>query len=320
MRTAGIHRQRGVALITAILVVSISVIAATAVLDAGNDAIQRGATFQDSERAWWYAVGCEDYVKSLLDRDETKNVDGLEDDWNQVNGTLPVAQGEGDGALSGRLIDLQGRFNLNNLGAVNEDYRNFYAAQFERLLAGIEGIDTFVAPELAQAIRDWIDEDQEPSGFGGAEDNEYLGRDPPYRTPNRPMQSLTELLAVKGMTREIYVRLRDYVTVLPSSPTTINLNTASEIVVRSFTAQPSDELETFLRERREQPATDLGALNPLFTAEEIPQSLKVLAVGTRFFALECDATISNGRVALYSQLYRPSGGDTKVLARSTDSE
>jgi hypothetical protein len=134
-------RQRGVALITAVLVVSIAVIAATAVLDAGNDAIQRGATFQDSERAWWYAAGCEDYVQSLLDRDQSKDVDGLGDEWNQVNGVLPVAQGEGEGALRGKLVDLQGRFNLNNLGAADDKYREVYQRQFVRLIAGIEDLD-----------------------------------------------------------------------------------------------------------------------------------------------------------------------------------
>jgi hypothetical protein len=59
-----------------------------------------------------------------------------------------------------------------------------------------------VNEEIADAILDWIDEDNEPREFG-AEDDYYTGLDPPYYTRNRIPDSLDELLLVRGMTPQL---------------------------------------------------------------------------------------------------------------------
>ncbi len=77
-----------------------------------------------------------------------------------------------DGAVSGRLLDESGKFNLNNLttneGKVNEAAKNW----FERLLVRVG-----LPAELSQAVIDWQDPDDEPSGPMGAESNYYEGLD-----------------------------------------------------------------------------------------------------------------------------------------------
>lgn len=305
--------QRGIALITAVLVVALAVIAATAILDSGHLAIQRATTLQDSEKAWWYAAGVEDWVRSGLQRDaEETQVDSLDEAWAQPVDFLPIEQG----FLRGQVIDQQGLFNLNNFGVVNRAQFDEYVRQFERLLAGIEDVDPFLAKPLAQAIRDWVDADGDPEVPDGVEDTDYLILDPPYRAANRPMQSVTELLAVKGMSKELYARLRRYVTVLPEVPSAINVNTAPDAVLRSLVENPPAEFEKFLRERLEKPAetvpTDVFGTR---TANE-PK----LIVFSRFFSLEAEATVGNGRVALYSLIFREGTAEPVVLSHSTDTD
>jgi general secretion pathway protein K len=313
------QRQRGIALITAILVVSIAVIAATAVLSAGSLAIQRTATLQETEKAWWYAIGVEAWVKTILQRDAKENkYDALTDIWAMPVDGLPVEQG----FLAGRIIDQQGRFNLNNFAvtdpAVFKEWQDIFTRLFEQLK-----LDPALAQPLSEAIRDWVDADQNPTPYDGAEDNEYLSiRAPatPYRTANRLMQSITELMAVKGINKDIYAGLLPYLSALPRSDVPINVNTAPEALVRALAFKPSSELEAFLREREKKPAETDGELatKGVFGGQDAKPAR--YSVSSSYFQLRADATIGSSRVAIYSLFYRPSQGEPVVLARSTDSE
>lgn len=53
--------------------------------------------------------------------------------------------------------------------------------------------------DVADAILDWLDEDDEPREYG-AEADYYMGLNPPYAPANGPPTTLTELLLVRGVT------------------------------------------------------------------------------------------------------------------------
>ncbi|MDM4772243.1 type II secretion system minor pseudopilin GspK [Solimonas sp. SE-A11] len=312
-------RQRGVALITAILVVALATVAATAILTSANIAVHRAANLQDSERAWWYADGIESWLLTILERDIQDNqYDGLGDIWAKPVDYLPIDEG----AARGQMTDLQGRFNLNNLAVPDKLAFEQQQQVFLRLLRLLE-VDSFQAQGLASAIRDWIDADSNPTGFDGGEDTEYLGYNPPYRVPNRLMESPTELLAVKGMTRELYARLRPYVTALPQVGTPINVNTAPEAVLFALAKEPGPLHKKFLEDRIKDPIENIGDLtsgaNAIFGAGDAPTAM--LAVNSSYFMLRAEIFVGSGRLALYSFYYRPSQGAAPyVYARSIDTE
>jgi type II secretory pathway component PulK len=56
--------------------------------------------------------------------------------------------------------------------------------------------------DIVNAILDWIDPDDEPRS-NGAESDYYSTLNPPYRAKNGPLDSLEELLMVKGVTPQI---------------------------------------------------------------------------------------------------------------------
>jgi type II secretory pathway component PulK len=56
--------------------------------------------------------------------------------------------------------------------------------------------------EIAAAIIDWMDPDSDTRP-GGAENDYYSGLNPPYRCKNGPLDSIDEILFVKGVTREL---------------------------------------------------------------------------------------------------------------------
>lgn len=336
------HRQRGVALITAVLVVSLAVIAATSVLDTGHFAIQRASTLQDSEKAWGYAAGAEDWVRTILERDAEDNQhDALDEIWAEPQ-VLPVDQG----VIRGEIIDLQGRFNLNNLGlasnnapqkpgtgGTNLSEFQKQSALFTRLVERIEGGPSLIpAPQaLAEAIRDWIDADDQPTG-SGREDSDYLLLKPARRAANRPMASVTELRNVLEVlydprsddASKVYALLQPHITALPvRGVTPININTATPELLLALSANPSgnSKLTEFMTLRLEKPLTKKGTLDTELDLAGNDADGSMLSIASQLFLLRTQVLVGNGRVALYSLIYRPlPKGPAVVLSRSTDSE
>ncbi len=316
MKTQG---MKGVALITAMLVVALASIAAAAVLVSANNGIRRASTLIDGERAWWYVQGLESFGRRILASDLEKNgpIDSLDEDWNRAIDYLPVEQG----AVRGSIEDLQGRFNLNNLASAQPVK---YRQQLLRLFQNIEGLDAALAPPLAEAIADWIDPDQIPSGAGGAEDTDYMSLAQPYRAANQPMSSPTELLAVKGMTPAIYQALAPFVCTLPIGTsrvaTKINVNTAKVPVLLALSATTDrSKIDQFLLTRTKEPAKTVQELQ---TKGTLPADVTVelVDIKTQFFLMKTEAFIGSGRAALYSVIQRAGSGAPLVIARSLDTE
>ena len=87
-----------------------------------------------------------------------------------------------------------------------------------------------LSPDLADAVVDWIDGDDDLSGTSGAESAYYLSLPRPYRAANAPMVQVDELYRVRGFDSAAVARLRPYVTALRER-TAINVNTASDTVI-----------------------------------------------------------------------------------------
>jgi len=352
--------QRGIALITAIFVVALASIAAVAMFEAANISVHRSANLVQSETELWYATGIESWVKGILLQDYkltgNKTV-GLNGIWAQPVDFLPID----GGGIRGHMEDLQGRFNLNNLGVgtLNTNAGSgtvatgamLYIQQFDRLLDNLPNFNGSKYQGMGYAIRDWIDADDQRSGSYGAEDQDYLSQDPPYRAANQSMRSISELMLVKGMTKELYAALLPYVAalpvttpgstvpILPANPagstgtgtvTPININTAPEPVLLSLASNITNTaaVEKFIAVRKTQPATATTEISGTGEFAFIPSSTVAgtaggqvaISVNSNYFELQAEVFIGSGRLALYSVLYRPSSGVSVVLAHSTNTE
>lgn len=307
----GEGKIKGVALITALLVVALASIAAAAMLSSAELAIQRTSMVQDSERANWVADGIESWVKGILEKDRKDGaVDSLGEDWARSVDVLPVDYGTARGSV----IDAQSRFNLNNLSVSAPDK---YVKQFARLVTAL-GIQTGdLPPGLPALIRDWADADSEPSLPFGAEDSYYLGLKIPYRTANRAFASVSELRAIQGITPKLYKALAPYLSALPDI-TTVNVNTADEAVLRSLSPVVDEaKLAAFIKNRKDAPAEDVQKLKTDGTFGE-GFDATLASVNSHNFQLRAEVFVGSSRVSLYSSIYRPDQGSPVVLTHSSD--
>ena len=318
------RKSRGIALITAMFVVALSTIAAVAMFESSNIAVRRASNLVESETALWYADGVESWVKGILKLDaKTNEIDSLGDIWARPVDFLPID----NGTLRGRVEDLQGRFNLNNLATKDVAQLKIYLAQFQLLLDAIGGDAAIKATGLGSAIRDWVDADNERIDLNGAEDNEYQGLDPPYRAANRPMLSASELLQVRGVTPALYAALKPFVTALPTIGTKINVNTASPQVLSTL-SKTIDRVAMmkFVETRLKVPAKTAqevlnGGANSFIGPDNDLKPENQIEVRSRYFQLQAEVFIGSGRVSLYSVYLRPEGGaDPVVIAHSTDAD
>ena len=233
-QTRGINKQRGAALVTTLLMVALITVTVTSMATKQQRSIQMAQNRQVQLQLRNLASAGEKFSMAVLRRDRTdgdrSNSDSTEDFWAQSLPPVPV-----DGAtIEGCVIDLQGKFNLNNLIDIegNPDDQEFEILQ--RLLTALT-----IESTKAAAIRDWIDPNIDVTGTDGAEDDFYTGQTPAYRAANGPMVSPTELLLVKGFRVADEGGLDDYDILLPHITTlptgsAINVNTASSAVLASL--------------------------------------------------------------------------------------
>jgi general secretion pathway protein K len=306
---AGLRRQRGVALLTALLVVFLTTVAAVSLVYKLQLSINRSAVLLGQRQALYYALGGEAWAGQILRRDaEDSEFDHGNEDWAQAIATLPI---EG-GSMSGSIVDEQGRFNVNGLITEDGELDELRVEQMRSLLTSLE-----LEPDLAMAIVDWIDDNEEPSFPGGVEATEYMSKKPPYRTADGPMVSTSELRLINGMDAESYRKLLPHVTTLPTqSP--INVNAATVPVLMSLHPDLSQADAETLREHAEsegfETVDDFLGHEAVSRLELEPEDFPI-AVSSSYFRVLTRVETGYGRLSLESLLEREGSGTPRVIRR-----
>lgn len=330
-------RQRGAALVLALLVFAVSAALIVAMRANFDRVYQQASGLFIAEQSRAYLRGAEGLATLALlidydaDQRDPPGTDTLNDFWARE--TTPYALDEG--WLIGHLVDLQGRFNLNLLveeePAPEQDGPRFNLpqAQFVRLILAVTDppMPEAEAMSVAKAVSDWVDPDSNLRP-DGAEDDYYLTRDPAHRAANRPMRSVSELLAVRGVTPELYAALEPWVTVWPERPGKLNIETAPVTVLRSLRVGESlqplsrDEALGLARMRCEEPFESVEAFlqqGPFAGDDQAArEALKeLLAQQSSYFLLQAEAEVAGRQRRLYSVLQRENR-QVSILSRTID--
>ncbi len=304
------RRQRGVALVTAILMVAIATALAAKMVWDSRIGARRTQSVLELEQARQLALGAEAAAISIL-LDQGPDFGNFAQD---IETPIVYEANIGDielGIIQGRLLDLQGRFNVNNLvsgGAINAQVKD----QFGDLLESLR-----IDRGLADLVADWIDNDTVPQG-AGAEDGAYTGLEPPYRPANNYLTDISELRFIGGLDRDIYAALLPHVTAIPpgwcgsAQPSRINLNFATPQVIAAVTGLPLSTAESLAQQRDQAPWENIGqvALPP----DADTQALDYIDVKTGCFGLSVIVDVGSSTLTMYSLLDR-AASLTQVVAR-----
>jgi general secretion pathway protein K len=246
--------ERGFALIAVMLVLALLAVVVTEFAFSARLEASMVRAYRDGVQARHLAeAGVQQAIREILSQSQ---VAALDEDGHLVfyralpGQTTPLRLpalprtrvGLGPGEFSYRISDEAARISVNGAGP----------DRLERLLAALE-VERAQRDIIKDSLLDWRDTN-ELHRVHGAESDFYLRLPAPYRSRNGNIQDVSELLQIRGVTRELYVGmdgrpgLGDLVTAL--GVTAVNLNTAGPLVLKALglsDAEIADVVRTRVR-------------------------------------------------------------------------
>ena len=294
------RRQRGVAIITALVVVAAATVAVSAMLWRQAIAVRKVENQAALGQARWLARSALDWARLILAQDaRTSAIDHAGELWAVPLSETRVADdattsldhaaatvSDQDAAyVSGRMRDAQARFNLTGI-VIGEQANEVEVAIFTRLLEAL-GASRDLAGAFAARM----------AGIPKPDDYDRLAAD---------MVARGELDATSAET------LRPFVVVLPN-PTPINLNTAPpEVLAAAFPDLPLDSAKALAQSRDRvyfnQVSDAVGRL-PGTSGKPPPGNV---SVDTHFFEVDGRVRVGRAELEVVALIERDANGATRV--------
>ncbi|UTH72283.1 type II secretion system minor pseudopilin GspK [Chromobacterium sp. IIBBL 290-4] len=227
----------------------------------------------------------------------------------------PLPQTEAQGVkVSGSLSDLQGRFNINSLvvnGQTNADQLTFY----KRLLTNLQ-LPSKLSDPVVKALRGGKGEDEKPVGGDAAA----------APASSHPLLRVEMLRWLPGYTPEVMEKLLPHIAALPSTVNQINVNTATDKVLKTMLPGAGDgNLLVMLKQRQSnyfKDAADFKARLPAPGTVAYPDGGIVTA--SNYFQLDSKSSYGKAKLAMRAMIYsnqnvvrlvwRQDGNDGRVAA------
>lgn len=265
------RQERGAALLTAMVIVTLVATLAAAMVWQQWRAVQAETIERSRMQAAWILSGALDWARLIL-REDTRagGPDHLGEPWAvplaeaRLSSFLAVDKDNTDDApeafLSGTITDAQARYNLRNLFQEQEDKVIPAELAILKRLCETAGVASEVADRLA-------------TGLAAAN----LGQGDAALMPQTIAQ-----LAWLGIDADTRKRLAPYVVLLPAR-TPVNLNTASiEVIIAVVDGLQRGDAEQLVQVRQRTPFRSLAQAQALLR-EGIALQPKAVSTTTRYF-------------------------------------
>lgn len=312
-------RQRGVAVITALLLTTLAVTIVASLFWQQQVQVRSIENQRLHLQTKWILRGALDWARLILREDaKFSTVDHLGEPWavslaetrlDQYVENARADSEQSDATLSGHVVDAQSRFNLGNLsanGAVNKSE----VAVFGRLLSNL-GLN----PALAQATATLLASTQKASverAAAAPADNAATGSAAQLLT----LLQLDDVLAVPGFTGEALAALRDFVVVLPRA-TAVNVNTApAEVLAARIEGLALSDATALVASRASAYFRDINDFKLRLPGKTINESAKDIALTTNFFMVYGTVRLNRASLEMQALIERSGSGNnigTKVI-------
>jgi general secretion pathway protein K len=299
-------RQRGVAVVTALLLTTLAVTIVASLFWQQQVQVRSIENQRLQLQKQWVLRGALDWARLILREDaKLTSVDNLDEPW-----AVPLAETRldqyvengradtdaADASLSGSIVDAQSRYNLRNL-SVNGTVNQSEVAVFERLLVNAD-----LNPALARATADTIAAAQSKPEAGTSNN-----------AGPRPMAltHIDDLLAVPGFNATALDKLRNFVIFLPVV-TPVNVNTAAaEVLAARIDTLSLADAAALVASRKGVGFSSLADFSVRLPGKSFAGANSGLAMATNYFLV--NGTVRMSRAGLGVQALVRRDGTTTTL-------
>jgi general secretion pathway protein K len=300
-RQSKVTSERGVALIVVLWIFIFLFVVAFDFSAAVREEATAAHRFSDETQGYYLALaGFEKGLYEFLHQQpavqvqptEAKKSDLFDGNWRDEK--------LGEGSYRVRLIDEGGKININR---VDEQ-------MLRRIFTNL-GVDDARRDILVDSIMDWRDPDN-LHRTNGAENDYYAGLSPAYSAKNGPLDSVEDLLWIRGMTADLFhgyrdgkesstneaprVALKDIFTV-DSPIDRVNLRTASAEVIQAVMGISLEKARSFVEERKKSSEKTLADLLPLLGLGSGDPALRLfIFTNPTVVAVEAEGKLSDSNV------------------------
>ena len=310
VHAAPLHRQRGVAVIIALLLTTLAITIVASLFWQQQVQVRSIENQRLQLQKQWILRGALDWA-SLILREDAKysNVDTLDEPWavplaeTRLDQYVENERADGDVAdatLSGGISDAQARYNLTNL-CINGTVNPAEVAAFERLLSNMH-----LDPALAQATADMMAAAQKKPAT--ATD------DPGNRSGPLPMNlvQVDDLLAVPGFTPQAFGKVKNFVIFLPRA-TPVNVNTApAEVLAARIDGLELADATTLVASRDTASFRHIADFTERLADKSLSVSNLEASIMTNYFLVNGKVRMSRAELEVQALIER-NGANTKLV-------
>ena len=298
-----IGRKEGVALVTTLAIIALLVAVVVEFNRIAIADIDVSRNFGDEKKILFITISGVNAIRELLRLDGLYSKgDTLLEGWAKSRPYFDSASSIlDDGMVQGEIVDENGKIDVNSLINEKGGFDELQKGIWERLLSQSQfGLTEDEVNTIIYGVKDWIDKDDEITGVYGAEDSYYIEKG--YHCKNKVLNTLEEMLLIKGVTEEIFYGNQDkggiqsYFTVFGGRE--ININTVPLPVLmalsNNITEEIAMELDKFRRDDANKPLlTDKSWYKRIWPFEN-PLPEKILTTSSGFFTVHIRGTLGGG--------------------------
>jgi general secretion pathway protein K len=308
MRSALPGRQRGVAVITALLLTTLAITIVASLFWQQQVQVRSIENQRLQLQKQWILRGAIDWARLILREDaKYSSIDTLDEPWSvplsetrldQYVENGRVDADVADAALSGSIMDAQSRYNLTNL-SLNGIINPKEVLVFQRLLTNVH-----LNPALAQATADMLAASQPRQDASAPSNNNsrFMG-----------LAQMDDLLAVPGFSAEILDKLREFIIFLPHA-TPINVNTApAEVLAARIDTLSISDAIFLVANRKSASFRDIADFAQRLPGKSLSLSGNELAVATGYFLVNGKVRMSRAGLEVQALIERNGATNTRLI-------
>ena len=306
------NKFKGAALIMALFVTAIIASVSAGLFSMVSTNLENEKNMISEQQAILTTLSLESFTKKYLNNKENRNNIVLA--ANNFSQKSPINLPLERGNLEANIVDMGQCFNLNSLISISargEEIANQENLEFFKNLMKSLFIQDQKIEEISPAVIDWLDKDFFPDSYLGVEDDYYRNEKPARLTSNQFFFDITELRDVKGMTEEIFQKLKPYICAFNSVETKININSLNPFYPNILVALSSNTLSDLEARNilNSKPLGGYSSVSDFLNQQEIKTAFSSkfsksnLTLETKYFILNTNIKIDDKDFHLKSHIF-----------------